>query len=191
MERVRHVGDGMLEPVLRGERSDQREEVRQLANHLSLARLRPGPEVLGREDVANECQWQGQQQRNPEQRREHESQPEDSEGEDELRRVHLGRRDDLGIEACANDVASTHLRGECRGARCQSRGHRRQEPFPDWLVGRDQPLVPVARDRDRPDRVQSARGHERASEDRHQQTEDRERTCGGTEEFHRPMPRAV
>ena len=65
VERVGHVGDRVLEAVLRGERADEREEVGQLARDLGLARLRPGAEVLGREDVADEGERQGEEQRAP------------------------------------------------------------------------------------------------------------------------------
>ena len=191
MERVGDVRDRVLEAVLRGERPDEREEVRQLAGDLGLAALRPGGEVLGREHVAHEGEREGEQQRSSEQRGEGDPEAEDRGGEHELGGVHLGRGEDLRVEPGADDVALAHLGRERRRPRREAHRDRCEDPLPERLVGGHESLVPVARDRDGADRVEASRGEQRAAEDRHAQAEHGEGGGDGPDELHRPTPRAA
>ena len=63
MERVGDVGHGPLERQALGKGPDEGEEVRQLPPQLALPASTEPAEVLGREDVADEGDREGDQQR--------------------------------------------------------------------------------------------------------------------------------
>ena len=108
----------------------------------------------------------------------------DAGGEDELRRIDLGRADDGGVEARANEVALAHLRRERGRPRREAHRHRRHDPLPERHLGRHEPLVLVARDRHGADRVEAARHQERGAEHRDAQREDRDGHSDGAQHLH-------
>jgi hypothetical protein len=90
---VGHRRHRAFEPRALRERPNERQEVGQLAHELCLAAATQRAQVLGREDVADEGERQGEEECEREQRGQGKADSEDRKAEDELGGIDLGRRE--------------------------------------------------------------------------------------------------
>ena len=167
VERVGHVGDRVLQAVLRGERAHEGEEVGQLPRELGLRALPSDAEVLGREQVARRRR-SGARSAAPTGSSGVRAAPtaEDPGREDELRGIDLGGCDGRGIEACPDDVALADLRGERGHTGGQTHRDRGHDPLPQGRSAETRRSY-CSRGTRRADRIEASRHEQRRAKHRH------------------------